>query len=128
VVRQNNETATEALGRHAKARQWREATLYRWKRRLQEAQLKEAESAFNDIGRLNKWLKGFGLEEQKSVKVAHTLLRTVYINIFDLLEDRFDRAKSSLAALRSYTQKRRLFYPLKLAKSEGLRDFLRPLS
>jgi len=121
------ESPLEVLRRHARHRLWRPATLRKWERLLLPLLQVVAESAFDSLTSMNKWLIGLGLPPATSKSEAHKLLRGVYINIYDLLAERYDRKCSSLAALRKYTHQHRLYYPLAQAKNEGLRVFLRKL-
>lgn len=120
-----NEDFWGALTRHAQEHQWSKKTLKRWEKELQSAFSAHAEAAFSDLAKLNVWLLGLGLAKAKSIKDARAALRTVHINIYDLLQRAYDQKHSTVAELRKYSIKHGLIYPIKQAKDEGLRDFLR---
>jgi len=124
----DGESAFDSLKRHAKEQGWSQKLLKRWTAALRNAMMAHAESAFNSLQRLNEWLIGFSYPAESSVKKARAILRTIHINIFDLLENRFDKRHDSLRALQHYTRKHGRYYPLSKAKNDGLREFLRPMS
>ncbi len=123
---QGEEDLWGALTRHAREKKWNKTTIKRWERKLQKAFAARAESTFSDLTKLNVWLVGLGLPKATSIKEARAALRTVHINIYDLLQGAYDKKHETVADLRKYTVKYSLIYPLQQAKDEGLRDFLRP--
>lgn len=127
VTLASGEFPLAGLRRHAQERRWRQATLKRWENRLLKHLQSIADAAFDSLSQMNVWLVALGLSAQTTKSAARATLRKVFINIYDLLQGHFDRKHRSLAALRNYTRENRLFYPLRKAKSEGLRDFLRAL-
>lgn len=127
VVLGHDELPIQALKRHAREKGWRVQTLRKWMELLRNALILEANRAFNDLDKLNGWLQGLGMPEQKSMRKAQQALKTVFINIYDLLANRFHARMNSLQELRKYSRKNKLFYPLKQAKDQGLRAFLKHL-
>lgn len=121
------ESPLDGLRRHAQEHRWRRPTLRRWENALRQHLHVIAESAFDSLTQLNAWLVRFDLPAETSKSRARTALRSVFINIYDLLQGRHDERHASLSALRKYSHEKRLFYPLRKAKNEGLRDFLRPI-
>jgi 1,2-phenylacetyl-CoA epoxidase catalytic subunit len=101
--------------------------------------LPEAERAFNDLDRMNRWLVLFGKQPATSKKNARKALKRLYVNIFDLLELKddatVDDAKKikhkSVSALARYSYEQDKVFPLKIAaktkKNGGLRAFLQEL-
>jgi hypothetical protein len=84
----------------------------------------EAKAAFRDLDKLNAWLTKLGKEPQPSKNKAIRELRTVRINIFDLVNHRFDKVHKNHREFVLYTRKHQLFFPLEEAKGSGLSLFL----
>lgn len=91
-------------------------------------QLERANDKLNDINALNKWLQAFGMEPRESKTQALRALRRININIFDLLDGNLDRTFDDVASLGRYSSKQNKIFPLELAKSEGLKAFLREIA
>jgi len=81
-------------------------------------------AADHSLERLNGFLARLGRAEEPSKTKARKALRSVMINIYDLVDGQ-DVVFATLAELRDYTIAGRLFFPRGLAKSAGMRDFLR---
>jgi hypothetical protein len=79
---------------------------------------------FNNLEYLNGVLIALGLPPSNSKTKAIEAIRSKNMNIWDIVDGFFDRTHATRAALRRYTRKHRLFFPLERAKSEGLRAFL----
>lgn len=124
VVLRDGETVLVGLRRHAAAHGWRKPICQKWEN---ECVPFIADSEFDSLLQLNYWLQGLKLPTASTKKEAHKLLQGVFINIYDLVAERFHRKKPSLEALRAYTHQYKLFYPLKDAKNEGLRALLRTI-
>jgi hypothetical protein len=127
VKREEKESALEALARHAHDQKWRKPTLKKWRTAVKKVFMEVAESAFDSLAHLNQWLTKFGLPKETTAKKARAALRTIHINIFDLLQNQLHKTFRTLQELKIYSRKNKLFYPLEQAKSEGLREFLRRL-
>lgn len=78
---------------------------------------------FNKLEYLNNWLIKLGELSEQSVSNAHKSLKSIHVNIFDLLNENYIRR--SLSELKSYTRKNKLYFPLNRAKEENLRSFLK---
>jgi hypothetical protein len=85
----------------------------------------EANSAFENLEKLNYWLAQFHVPAQPSKTKAVAELKKIHINIYDLLDGRFHNFFKKCGDLLRYTRKRKLFYPLESAKAMGLKAFLR---
>lgn len=94
--------------------------------RIEEENERVADFADEDhsLERLNGFLVKLGLPEEPSKTKARKALKRVMINIYDLVDNNF-RVFRTLEELREYTLERRLIFPRSLAKSAGMRDFLR---
>jgi hypothetical protein len=99
--------------------------------------IKEAEEAFKDLERMNRWLVLFDEPKAESMTEARKMLRKVNVNLFDLLELGVnatpEEAKKirhkSVAALAHYSYAKKKVFPLKRVKpGEELAKFLRELS
>jgi len=86
-----------------------------------------ANKAFNNLEQLNTWLNKFGVDAQPSITKAVNLLQTIHVNIFDLLQDHFDKRFSTVQDLAAYSASNKKLFPRERAKAEGLRAFLRKL-
>lgn len=95
-------------------------------RRMRNVAIDDAQTAFDDLPRLNAWLDGLGMGQEASLAAARRVLKLTFVNIFDLLAERY-LVHPTLAALSSYSVKENKIFPLDRAKSEGLRCFLQPL-
>jgi hypothetical protein len=76
---------------------------------------------------LNSWLEGLGREPMETISKARKALKSVFINIYDLIDKNYAAEKKTLNALRKYTAKNKLYYPLQSAKSSAVKVFLQPL-
>lgn len=92
--------------------------------------------AFEDLGRMNRWLVQFGKPIATSKNKAYKSLKTLYVNIFDLLKLKVDATSKqveeikhkSVFALAHYSYVKKKIFPLHRAKEEGgLRAFLQKL-
>lgn len=92
--------------------------------------IRRVETEFNDLSKLNYWLTCFGQTPKTSKTKAYTALSKIHINIFDLLDQKFDKRHRTVFMLARYTRKEELFFPKQLAKtsSVGIRIFLRTLN
>ncbi len=83
----------------------------------------------HSLDTLNEWIRkiGHGLEEQPSKTKAAAELRKIHINIFDLINGRFEMVFTDFSAFRRYTNNARLFFPRDQAKENRLNVFLRKL-
>ena len=98
--------------------------------------LLEAERAFEDLGRMNRWLLQFGKPIAPSKNKARKSLKKLYVNIFELLEleddatpeDAKEIKHKSVSKLAHYSYENDLVFPLDRAKKNGgLRAFLQKL-
>ena len=80
-----------------------------------------------DLPTLNHWLVGLGHEAMETVTKARRMLKTVYINIYDLVDENYAAELPTRNALRKYTAKKQLYYPLQAAKSSTVKVFLQHL-
>jgi hypothetical protein len=95
--------------------------------------LPEAERAFEDLEKMNRWLILFGKPTATSKNKAYKSLKRLYVNIFDLLELKDDATPEevekikhkSVSALAHYSYVKKKVCPLSEAKEDGgLRAFL----
>jgi hypothetical protein len=86
-----------------------------------------ANEFFDNLPKLNECLERLGKRSEDSLTKARASLRTIHINIYDLLAGRWV-VHNSVRALRKYTLSNKLVFPKDKAKSQGLRDFLRRLN
>lgn len=85
-----------------------------------------AEQALDDLATLNRWLAKLRLPEEDNTAHARAALKLVHINIFDLVEERFEPIFPSVKELFAYSKKNKKFFPRATAKSGGvLKLFLR---
>ena len=119
------ETAKEALLRHAADYRWKPKTVNRHSQALDLHLQESANACFDDLEKLNTWLLQFRIEPQPSKTKAVAALREVHINIYDLLAERFSKRFATVRELRSYSQENDKIFPRTQAKAEGLRCFLR---
>jgi hypothetical protein len=71
---------------------------------------------------------GLALPEETSTTAARAELKRVHINIFDLVEERFEPVFPSVKELHTYTTKNGKIFPKAAAKKDGaLKLFLRVL-
>ena len=85
-----------------------------------------AEEALDDLATLNRWLVKLSLPEESSKTAARAAVKSVHINIFDLVEERFEPVFPSVKELLAYTRKNDKFFPKQQAKEGGvLKLFLR---
>jgi len=66
-------------------------------------------------------------EAPHSITQCKLLLRGIYINIFDYVEEKFDQKFSSKRKLANYTKSSGKVFPLRKAKSANLRYLLKEL-
>jgi hypothetical protein len=86
-----------------------------------------AETMLNRLDMLNARLVQLGLPAETSVTKARAALKKLHINIFDLVAGN-NRKFRSVQALRAFTIKNKMFFPLQQAKADGqLRPFLRKI-
>ena len=87
-----------------------------------------AEAALGDLPTLNAWLAGLGLPGAETVADARRELKKVLINIYDLVEERYQPVFTSVRELAAYTIQEEKIFSLKRAKESGqLKLFLRGL-
>jgi hypothetical protein len=79
---------------------------------------------FNNLEYLNGIEIALRLPPSNSKTKAIEAIRSKNVNIWDIVDGNFDRVHPTRAALRRYTRKHRLFFPLERARFEGLRAFL----
>jgi hypothetical protein len=119
------ESSIEALRRHAAHYHWKPKTIRKHMAVLTDRLHERANENFNDLSQLNFWLSKFGIDQQESKYKAVTLLRNVHINIYDLLEERYEKRFATVNQLRKYSMGADLIFPRVDAKAEGLQCFLR---
>lgn len=86
------------------------------------------EEALNDLEILNYWLFMLQLPPQSTKKAARASLKRVNINLYDLLEGRFDRVFGSAEELGVYSRLEGKVFAKGLAKKNGyLKVFLRKI-
>lgn len=137
ISREHDEEPMDAFSRAAAARNWSTrdtANRYQAYQELIEriqAEQKRVDAAFAkgliDLPTLNKWLVGLGREPMDTAKKARRVLQTIFINIYDLVDENYGAEKGSLNKLRNYTAEKQLYYPLQAAKSSTVKVFLQRL-
>ena len=125
AVQKKDESVFEALHRTSREHNWKANTLNKWRKRVSQVIQKRVDVAFSSQDTLNHYLRVFQLPERKSKNGAIKLLKSkVFINIYDLVAGRYERRHPSRTALRKYTNRKKLYFPLKSAKSNEVRTFL----
>lgn len=77
---------------------------------------------------INSFIQIFNKTQQPTLQLALKELRTVHINIYDLVYGEYEMVFSTVHALRRYTHQHDLRFPLHKAKNEPiLKMFLRQL-
>jgi len=115
------ESSFQGFHRHAASHNWSRSKCKKWSRRIQFA---EANAAFTDLDKLNSWLFNLGELPEESIRAARAKLKTLFVNICDLVLENF-QCFNDLKSLRKYSVTKKKIFPLNEAKEEGLRDFLR---
>ena len=115
----------EELGEHEATSRWHAANY----RRAHVAEFAAtAEAALGDLPTLNAWLAGLDLPVAETVGEARRELKKVLINIYDLVEERYEPVFDSVRELAAYTFQEEKIFPLTQAKGGGqLKLFLRGL-
>ena len=91
-----------------------------------ETHAANANKHFDNLDQLNAWLVQFGKQPQRTKTQAVKALKSVHVNIIDLLEGR-PKLFSSVTQLAAYTRHSEKTFPRERAKTDGLKVFLRHL-
>jgi hypothetical protein len=84
-------------------------------------------AVLGDLDRMNECLTGFGLSTASSKTQARRALQEVYINIYDLVDKRWEQKKQNLAELRARCKEIGCFPKKKAKQSTLLKLFLRKM-
>ena len=79
-----------------------------------------------DLDHLNTWLIGFKRPAATSLTSARAALKLIYANLYDVMDSNFIDHKT-LSKLSKYTIKHKLIFPLKDAKEDMSKIFLKQL-
>jgi len=87
-----------------------------------------ANDLFEDLSYLNSILVHYGFQKENTHKKAvDKIKKNIYINIYDLIDKRYDKRFNNLAELSKYTKTNKKYFPIDDAKSQNLQAFLQVL-
>ena len=84
-----------------------------------------ANKKFNDINFLNSVLKIYGYSEETTHENAiNQIKKNIFINVYDLLDGKYDKRHKTIEDLADYTMENNLKFPIKKAHSIHFKEYL----